>query len=89
MNFKIFETATELPDVLLYIDQTDDFQDCVIIHAIGDTTTEAEQIVWEKIVFPDRQMCRNFIRDYSVDSANSFCIEHDLLYQNEKLQIAE
>jgi len=86
MNFKIIETATELPNVLLYIDELENDEgtlwDCVIVQAIGQTPEDPDKIVFERIDFPDREMCRHFIKDYSKESAEAFCTERDIFIEH-------
>lgn len=81
MNFKIIDTDSDFPDVLLYLDDLDG-KDNVIIQAVGDTPEEPDILKFERIDFPDRQMCRRFIADYTVESANAFCRERDLYYSH-------
>ena len=86
MNQKIIETGPEFPEVLLYIDELEDAKnalwDCVIIQAIGKDAEESDKLIFERINFPDRNMCRSFIADYSKESAEAFCRERNIEYAN-------
>lgn len=79
MNFRIVETSNDHPDLLLFVDFDEDGDsDCVTIHTIGERAVDEEGIVQANVLFPSREMCQQFVKDYSAESANMFCKEYDV-----------
>lgn len=83
MNYKIVETESMYPDVLIYREKREDDpeKNWVIIVAIGRVDNDDDAEVYEVVEFLTRQMARNYIRDFSVESANEFCKQNNLQYQ--------
>jgi hypothetical protein len=87
MSFKVVETDSEYPEVLLYLDVTEDGKDCVVIKAYGvklgvDSDNIENWIAETLIVFPNISYARSFIRDFSIESGNMFCEGHGVKYQS-------
>lgn len=72
MNFKIVETASVYPNVLVYRDRNDD-GDIVIIKAFGVVDGVNDYIIEEEIAFGTPHMAIRFISDFSVESENIWC----------------
>lgn len=80
MNFKIIETDSLLPNVLLHRSRTEDCKESVDIIAFGQQKDIEDFIATEIIVFEDKESAINFITDYSVTSANKWCEKQDIKY---------
>jgi hypothetical protein len=79
MNYKIIDTGSEYPDVLLYRTQTENSDPCVNIFAIGyvggEETAENEEVIFDTV-----ESCQRFIQDYSDISAIKWVQYRDLTY---------
>lgn len=80
MHFKIIETGTNLPDVLLFRDVDDDGQESVKIMAVGVVDEYDDQIIVEKVEFTNRWSAISFIKDFSLPSANNWCEKNKIKY---------
>jgi hypothetical protein len=80
MNYKIVETDCDFPDVLLYRDRGDKGVEQVVVRATGFIDDDGDQMITEVIEFPTSESAINFIVDYSVKSANAFCVANNIKY---------
>lgn len=83
MNYKIVETESMYPDVLIYREKREDDpeKNWVVIVAIGRIDDEDDMEVYEVVEFLTIQTAKNYIKDFSVESANQFCEQNNLKYQ--------
>ncbi len=81
--FKIIETGSPCPDVLLHIERDENGTLTVQIKAIGVLEGESEMFASEEIVFPSMKTCCRFIEDYSTESAEKWCKEQGIKYEKE------
>lgn len=80
MNFKIIETSTQFPDVLLYRDSDENGNQNVKILAIGKIGEDEDMFAVEQIDFENSGSAISFIRDYSKTSAEKWCQNKDIKY---------
>jgi len=73
MNFKIIETESQFPDVLLYRDRDSNGTELVNILAIGTLEDSDDSFASETASFDSHESAIDFIRYYTKHSANSFC----------------
>lgn len=78
-HFKIIETGSEIPDVLLYRDIDDQGVELVNILAIGEQGDNEDYFACETARFEDASGAIDFINDFSVKSAESFCKRNDVV----------
>lgn len=79
-HFKIIETGSEIPDVLLYRDRDDQEVELVNILAIGEQGDSKDYFAYETVKFQDASGAIDFINDFSVKSAEAFCKRNDVVY---------
>lgn len=75
---KTIETNTPFPDVLAYVSRTKKGNPCVVIHAMGFSNGNPDIVVSVVIKFVTMEFARDYIRDFSVESANNFCDRNNL-----------
>lgn len=81
MKFKIIETCSDYPNVLLYRDRDAEGIESVNILAVGAMEGSDNMFATEYISFGDSyNSAENFIRDYSLKSAEDFCINNGITY---------
>lgn len=80
MNFKIIETDYLYPDILLYRNRDEEGNEMVNILTIGEIEGDTEMFAGETISFENHQSAKNFIRDFSKESANEWCKENKISY---------
>lgn len=78
MNYVILQTKVNLPDVLLYRDRDEEGKEIVIIKAIGSGEID-DYFAIEEIAFQSVLSAQNFINDFSVDSANKWCEDQNII----------
>lgn len=81
-NFKIIETGSKFPNVLLYRDRNEDGQESVNILAIGIVDQTENMFACEEVVFENHISASNFIKDYSKNTAEKWCERMDVSYWN-------
>lgn len=80
MHFKIIETSTQLPDVLLHRDRDENGQEMVKILAVGKIGEDENMFAIEQIEFENVESAISFIRDYSKTSAEKWCQKQEVAY---------
>jgi hypothetical protein len=85
MNFKIVETASQYPDVLVYRERTDDDEETVVVVAFGDNEELEDLQEYAVVEFPNAAMAKNYVKDFTVASAENFCETYNLLYPKQKV----
>ena len=86
MNFKIIGTSGEFPDVLVRAyKETNDGEDefFVEISAVGSRghgEQNSDHLFYSNAAFDGWNAARRFIRDFSLQSAEEWCIEHGASY---------
>jgi len=80
MNYKIIETGYELPDVLLHRDRNDDGEEIVQIKAIGFYDGADNMFCIEDITFNSECSAQRFIKDFTLESAESWCTDNQIKY---------
>jgi hypothetical protein len=86
MNYRIIETGSTLPDVILYREFDSETNNCgeqghvVVICAIGaigtvDQQNEVEGQEYEWIEFQSASSAKAFIQSYTVANAKAWCTE--------------
>jgi hypothetical protein len=78
MNHRIINTDVEFPDVLLFRTTGDNGEILVTILAYGTVDESEDQSVEENVVFDTVDSAKNFISDYSLESANSWCVANEI-----------
>jgi hypothetical protein len=73
MNYKIIETDSKYPDVLLYRYRDENGIEMVKIMAIGIIDDAENMFAIEEIEFERVASCQQFINDYSLASAEIWC----------------
>lgn len=74
MNFRIIKTDNIFPDVLLYRDIGEDgLAQKVVISAIGLGGDYVEHFYSETVYFKEKVSSKNFIRNYTTESAHEWC----------------
>lgn len=81
MNFKIIETDSISPDVLLHRGRNEEGVEVVRILAIGMISNEPNMFVEDEIEFSNPDSAKNFIYDFSIESANEFCKREGIKYE--------
>jgi hypothetical protein len=82
MNYKIVVTESEYPDVLLYRDRDDQGNEIVTIQAVGTSGEDQENddyFAIETVEFSDYKTAQSFIRDFSGQSAEEWCVSQNIL----------
>jgi hypothetical protein len=81
MDFKIIETGTKYPDVLVARGRDENGCETVGILTIGILDGEPNMFAEEVINFENHESARQFIKDYSLESANKWCERQEILYE--------
>lgn len=79
-HFRIIETGSDFPDVLLHRDRDEDGKEMVNILAIGIIGNDENMFASEEIVCKDYQTACSFIADFSKKSAEDWCKKHGVEY---------
>jgi hypothetical protein len=79
-NFKIVETGSKYPDVLLYRERDGDGNEYVKILSIGIIDGTDDIFCGEECNFEHPDLAKSFITDFSVKSAEEFCKRHKVMY---------
>lgn len=80
MDFKIINTESTYPDVLLYRYRKSNGKEIVRILAIGTIEEVENMFACEKVTFSNPDLAKNFISDFTVSSANEFCKRNKIYY---------
>jgi len=79
-HFRIIETGSDYPDVLLHRDRNEDGQELVKILAVGKMENKKNMFSVEEIVCKDYHTACCFITDFSKKSAEDWCKKHGVEY---------
>lgn len=81
MNFKIIETDSPFPDVLIYRDENDAGESIAVIRVWGWEPNETtESLISEVIEFENSETTKSFIEDFSSKSAENWCESREIKY---------
>lgn len=80
MNFKIIETPSLMPDILLYRNRDENGTESVNIVAIGTVDNQDETYAMETIIFENPMSAKRFIIDFSQFSAAQWCEKERISY---------
>lgn len=81
MNFKILETSPKFADVLVFRDIDSGGNHVVKILAIGTVDEGEDEFIEEEVRFDSPELAKRYVADFTVESAESFCVENDILYE--------
>jgi hypothetical protein len=79
-NFRILNTGSNLPDVLLYRNRDENGQESVNIMAVGIIEDTENMFAEEKVIFENHISARQFIKDFTIKSAEQWCENQEITY---------
>jgi hypothetical protein len=81
-NYKIVETSSKFPDVLLYRDRNEHGDESVVIFAIGENTieTNTDYFTSEVVNFDTIETAQSFITHFNSDQASEWCKRQNINY---------
>lgn len=76
MDFKILKTSSKYPDVLIYRTRDEDGNEQVFIHSFGTNAEKTQDEMNNEVIeFQSPIVAQNFIKDFSINSAEEWCKE--------------
>lgn len=78
-HFKILETSSVFPDVLIRRDRNENGDEYVEISAIGVIDDIEDMYAIEKVLFEDNLSAISYIKHFSVEAAEDFCKRNKIL----------
>jgi len=84
MNYRIIETGSNYPDLLLHRDRNENGDESVTIFAIGVIAEDEDQFATEEVLFDSSKTAQLFIKDFSKASADQWCANNEISYEKTK-----
>lgn len=79
-HFRIIETSSLFPDVLLHRDRNEDGEELVKITAVGIISEDENMFAIAEVICEDYETAVNFIKDFSQKSAEKWCEKQGVSY---------
>jgi hypothetical protein len=79
-NYRIIETDSEYPDVLIYRTRDDNGKEIVVVYAIGIVDDSEDNIAEETINFGSFESAKSYVNDYTKKSAHLWCEKENIVY---------
>lgn len=83
---EIIDPGRKYPNVLIYVSKNDKGEPIVVLHAFGKIIQEGQEdcedmVVLVEVPFPTFDMAKNYVKDFSTQTAIYFCEENNIHYQ--------